>query len=62
MCIACEMGFWNMVDALPPEARERIMREQAARQNDAFACDAPDSEPPPAIPASEESKPNREKP
>jgi hypothetical protein len=39
MCIACELGFWAMIDALPPEARERILREQeeAAR----FACDAP---------------------
>ncbi len=31
MCIACEMSFWNMIDALPPEDRERILREQAAR-------------------------------
>ena len=39
MCMACEMGFWSMIDALPPEVRERILREQeeAAR----FACDAP---------------------
>jgi hypothetical protein len=41
MCIACELGFWSMLDALPPEARERILREQeeAAR----FACEAPPS-------------------
>ena len=41
MCIACEMSFWNMIDALPPEDQERILREQAAR----FACEAPESEP-----------------
>ena len=41
MCIACEMNFWAMIDALPPEDRERILREQAAR----FACEAPDGEP-----------------
>ena len=38
MCIACELSFWTMIDALPPEDRERILREQAAR----FACDARD--------------------
>jgi hypothetical protein len=48
MCIACELGFWSMIDALPAEARERILREQkeAAR----FACEAPpdsNGEPPP---------------
>jgi hypothetical protein len=39
MCIACELGFWSMIDALPPETRERILREQeeAAR----VACEAP---------------------
>ncbi len=36
MCIACEMGFYDMLEALPPETRERILREEAAR----FACDA----------------------
>jgi hypothetical protein len=36
MCIACELGFWSMIDALPPETRERILREQAER----FACEA----------------------
>jgi hypothetical protein len=43
MCIACEMSFWNMIDALPPEERERILREQAAR----FECEAPVGEPQP---------------
>jgi hypothetical protein len=42
MCIACEMNFWAMIDALPLEARERILREQDERAR--FACDAPDDE------------------
>ncbi len=42
MCIACEMGFWDMVEALPPETRERILREEAAR----FGCDVPESDTP----------------
>jgi hypothetical protein len=37
MCIACEMGFWGMVEAMSPQAREQYLREQAER----FACDAP---------------------
>ena len=41
MCIACELSFWNMIDALPPEDQERILREQAAR----FACEADEGEP-----------------
>ena len=54
MCIACELSFWNMIDALPPEERERILREQAER----FACDAPvDAAPPAAPPATDERKP-----
>jgi hypothetical protein len=42
--MACELGFWSMIDALPPEARERILRQQeeAAR----FACEAPQDEAP----------------
>jgi len=42
MCTACELGFWDMMEALPPETRERILREEAARQNASFACDAPE--------------------
>jgi hypothetical protein len=44
MCIACDLNFWTMIDALPAEARERILREQeeAAR----FACEAPAAAPP----------------
>jgi len=54
MCIACELSFWNMIDALPPEDQERILREQAAR----FACEAGDGEPPSAVqPTPDERKP-----
>ena len=44
MCIACEMAFFDMVEAMTPEAREKFLREQeeAAR----FACDAPPAEAP----------------
>ena len=41
MCIACEMSFWDMVEALPQDARERVLREEAARQAEPFACDVP---------------------
>jgi hypothetical protein len=54
MCIACEMNFWAIIDALPPEAREQILREQAER----FACDAPaDAALPTAPPATDEREP-----
>ena len=46
MCIVCEMGFWDMVEALPPETRERILREEAARQNAPIACDVPEADTP----------------
>jgi hypothetical protein len=52
MCIACELNFWNMIDALPPEEQERILRQQAAR----FACDTGGGEPVPQ-PAADERKP-----
>jgi hypothetical protein len=52
MCIACELGFWSMIDALPEEARERILREQAER----FACETPAA---PAPPSSEPRKDER---
>jgi hypothetical protein len=44
MCIACELNFWAMIDALPEADRERILRQQAAR----FACEAPEREAQPA--------------
>ena len=53
MCIACEMGFWSMIDALPSEARERILREQAKAAG--FACETPQDEA--AKPAEDERKP-----
>jgi hypothetical protein len=39
MCIACEMNFWAMIDALPPEAQERILR--ARHESERFACETP---------------------
>ena len=54
MCIACEMGFWDMVEALPPETRERILREEAARQAAPFACDVPEDAP--ATPAMQDER------
>lgn len=47
MCIACEMGFWDMVEALSPEMRERILREEAERRAQPLACDTPASQPAP---------------
>ena len=62
MCMACEMGFWSMIDALSPEDRDRIMRqyEEAAREEAArFACDVPEDRQPPAAvpPEADEPKP-----
>jgi hypothetical protein len=51
MCIACELSFWNMIDALPPEEQERILRAQNAR----IACDAGEGEPAPQ-PAADQRK------
>ena len=53
MCIACEMAFFDMVEAMTPEAREKFLRDQeeAAR----FACDAPPAEA--RQPAEDERKP-----
>jgi len=53
MCIACEMAFMEMLDALAPEERERILRAQATR----FACDAGEAEPAPAQDLADERKP-----
>jgi len=39
MCIACELGYWSMVDAL--EAERAASRKKATRADDAgFACEA----------------------
>jgi hypothetical protein len=53
MCIACELGFLNMLEALSPEERARILREheQAAR----LSCEAPRQDPAP--PAEDERAP-----
>jgi hypothetical protein len=45
------MSFWNMIDALPPEERERVLRERAEQ----FACEV--LEPPQPQPILEERKP-----
>jgi hypothetical protein len=44
MCIACEIAFMDVLDAVSPEERERILREQAQSQR--FSCEAPANEPP----------------
>jgi hypothetical protein len=51
MCLACELGFLDMLAALAPEERQRLVREheQAARP----ACEP---QPPPA-PAEDERAP-----
>lgn len=55
MCMACEMGFWDMVEALPPETRERFLREENERLKPSFNCDTPDE--PQAAADREETKP-----
>ena len=38
MCIACELGYWSMVDAL--DAERDASKKKAARADDAdFACE-----------------------
>jgi len=55
MCIACELGFLGMLEALSPEERARIVREheQAMR----FACEAPQDEAPPVAAGKDERAP-----
>jgi hypothetical protein len=61
MCIACELAFLDMLDALPAEERERVLRREAATQGGAaqrkpaapFVC-APFDE---GSPADDERKP-----
>ena len=52
MCIACELGYWAMVDAIEAD---RASRGEGAHQSE-LVCDAP-SEPPPAETATSEHKP-----
>jgi hypothetical protein len=58
MCIACELGFFGMLEALPPEERERILREEAARMQPAapFACEPVDAATPDAQAPAQERK------
>jgi hypothetical protein len=42
MCIACELGYWSMIDAL--EAERNALREKAAPAETRFACE-PSAEP-----------------
>jgi hypothetical protein len=58
MCAACEMNFWSMIDALPPEVRERILRQQSEQ----FACEAPEPARADAQPIPDERKPVVTKP
>ena len=44
MCIACELGYWSMVDAL--EAQRTASKKKAARADETgFACEAPAERP-----------------
>jgi hypothetical protein len=49
MCIACELGYWSMIDAL--EAERNALQEKAAPAEARFACepvadpDAPEQPP-----------------
>ena len=54
MCIACEIAFMDMLDALSPEERARILRENAEAAK--FACETPPAEPA-SQPAEDERKP-----
>jgi hypothetical protein len=53
MCIACEMAFMDMVEALAPEERERLLREEAAR----FACEPQADAPAPQDERKDAAKP-----
>jgi len=44
MCIACELGFLSMIDALEAERNALQKRESAAPAEPRFACE-PDAEP-----------------
>jgi hypothetical protein len=45
MCIACELGYWAMVDAL--EAERNAAKKNNAGDHPAFSCE-PEAEPSPA--------------
>jgi hypothetical protein len=42
MCIACELGYWSMVDALDAE---RAAKKAARADNADFACEVPAERP-----------------
>ena len=44
MCIACELGYWSMVDALDAE-RAASEKKVARAKNADFACEAPAERP-----------------
>ena len=48
MCIACELGYWTMVDAL--EAERNAAKKSIAVEDPSFACEpgAEEAEPGPA--------------
>jgi hypothetical protein len=39
MCIACELGYWSMVDALEAERKALREQEKAAPTAARFACE-----------------------
>jgi hypothetical protein len=45
MCIACELGYWTMIDVL--EAERNASKGKAARADNAseFVCEAPVEQP-----------------
>jgi len=38
MCIACELGYWSMIDAL--EAERAVSKKRARPDDASFACEA----------------------
>jgi len=43
MCIACELGYWSMIDAI--EAERAVSRKRPGVDDAGFACEA-STEPP----------------
>ena len=39
MCIACELGYWTMIDALEAERKALQERESTASAEPQFACE-----------------------
>jgi len=55
MCIACELGYWSMVDALEAE-RGAATKKNAGAGAD-FACETSPEQPRPAQRSSDEPAP-----